>query len=171
MNNQRIYLASIALTTLTSLGVTINHATAAPQASATNKTMASYFVSDAELFANLDYVANPALTPVKKAVDAGNIPAAKKAFADYLRARSTEVTPVVDRGKVAWDPKAADDAAKGLVKVVTIPRQYPNGEIDWRYNATGGTTGLPQNNEWTWQLNRMEGWRELSRAYQATGDD
>ncbi|MES2460419.1 MAG: alginate lyase family protein, partial [Armatimonadota bacterium] len=134
-----------------------------------------YAPSDAQLFASLDYAANPALAPVKRAADAGDIAGAKKAMAAYLRTRTSvpwSVSPrVADRSAVTWNSKAAEDAERGQVGVVTIGHLFPNGEIDWHYDATGGTSGLPKNNEWTWQLNRMSWWRNLASAYQATGDE
>ncbi len=133
-----------------------------------------YAVSDTELFASLDY-SLPALAPVKKAVDAGNIPGAKKALADYLRARTSvpwNVSPkVADRSTIRWDKNKAEDAVNAKVQVVTIWHTFPEGNVDWFYSATGGNTGLPANNEWQWQLNRMAWWGDLGYAYQATGDE
>lgn len=134
-----------------------------------------YAVSDEQLFAALDYAANPDLTRVNQAVKAGDLARAKTVLAAYLRQRTTvpwTVSPhVADRSKIVWNPKSAEDAARGRVGVVTIGHTFPGGDIDWHCNATGGGTGLPQNNEWTWQLNRMSWWGNLARAYQATGDE
>lgn len=136
---------------------------------------ASYAVSEADLFAALDDTANPALGPACAAWKAGNAAKARKALADYLRTRTSvpwEVLPrVADRSQVRWSRDAAERARRGEVTVVAIPHPVPGGRIDWHFDATGGASGLPQNNEWIWQLNRMAWWGDLVRAYQATGDE
>ena len=64
----------------------------------------------------------------------------------------------------------ADRAAAGEVSVVGVAHAFPDGRIDWLYNATG-ENGSAFNPEWTWQLNRMEFWTELAEAYAATRDE
>jgi hypothetical protein len=134
-----------------------------------------YAISETDLFGLLDYAAYPALAPVQKAVAANDMPTAKKALADYFRTRTTvpwdESPTVADRSKVRWKKEAAETARRGEVTVVAIKHTFPEAKIDWFLNPTGGTTGLPNNNEWVWQLNRMAWWGDFVRAYQATGDE
>ena len=63
----------------------------------------------------------------------------------------------------------AERAAGGNVTVVNIPWQFPEVKINWHFNPT--LTGASVNNEWLWQLNRMNFWRDLVYAYGKTGDE
>ena len=118
-----------------------------------------------ELFAHLD----PEQMGVKyrEAVKTGETNALVKAAAEYFRSRPARkyslklVRPVKNLD-------AADKAASGWVQVVNIPWQFEDGAIDWHFNPT--LAQAPVNHEWLWQLNRMSFWRDLSDAYQVTGD-
>ena len=63
----------------------------------------------------------------------------------------------------------ADRAVRGEVAVVGVAHAFPDGRIDWLFNATEGRVAF--NPEWTWQLNRMYFWSALAEAYSATGDE
>ena len=52
-----------------------------------------------------------------------------------------------------------------------ITYAFPNGKIDWFYNATSKKPNTVYNREWQWQLNRMFFWPEMAAAYTATGDE
>lgn len=135
---------------------------------------ADYSVSEAQLFASLDD-ALPGLAPVKKAREAGDLAGARKAFANYLRTRTsvpwTTSPRVADRSAITWNKEAAERAVNATVSVVTVEHTFPGGDIDWFFNKTKAEATLPDNNEWQWQLNRMGWWGTLGSAYQATGDE
>ncbi|MDF2439764.1 MAG: hypothetical protein JWN98_748, partial [Abditibacteriota bacterium] len=76
----------------------------------------------------------------------------------------------IDRS-VKFNPRGAEDAVRAHISVVTIGHTFPNGDIDWFYNATTARADLPDNNEWQWQLNRMSFWGELGRAYWNANDE
>jgi hypothetical protein len=140
------------------------------------ETASPYAVSDADLFAILDYAHYPALSAVQKAATANDIPTAKRAFAAYLRARKTVpwvALPMAEaQSDAQWDTPALQTAAKrGEVVIAAIPHTFPDAKINWAYNATGKAHGLPGNNEWTWQLNRMVWWNTLVASYKSTGDE
>ena len=63
----------------------------------------------------------------------------------------------------------ADRAVKGDVSVVGVSHSFPDGKIDWLFNATGKESAF--NPEWTWQLNRMGFWSSLAKAYSKTRDE
>ena len=72
-------------------------------------------------------------------------------------------------GAFAAQGDAADSVARGEVVVVGIPWSFPSNRIDWTFNPTSSKG--PFNPEWTWQLNRMEFWKVLAKAYVGTGDE
>ena len=131
-------------------------------------------LTDEALLAALD-LGTPGLEAVKRAGDAGDTKGGIKALAAYLRARTsvpwTVAPTVADHSAVSWNKEAAEDAVAGKIRVVTILHTFPGGDIDWLFNKTVADPGLPDNNEWQWQLNRMHWWSHLGRAYQATGDE
>lgn len=129
-------------------------------------------LTDQDLLAAWD-LSVKGLGNVKKAADAGDTAGAKRALAVYLRTR-TNVPWGQRSGRIdpnaRYDPQAAEDAVAGRVVVVTIPYAFPNGDIDWGYNATLHDPKLAANNEWQWQLGRMSFWGALGAAYAHTGD-
>lgn len=143
----------------------------AEQATAAQKAP---ILSDSALFDSLDLTL-PGLASVKAAVDSGDMQAARHALAEYLRARTNVKwdlpTEPSDRTQAQSDRQAADNAVAGKVVVVNISHQFPGGEIEWHYNATDHDPKLPHDNEWQWQLNRMNWWYSLGAAYQATHDE
>jgi hypothetical protein len=127
-----------------------------------------------DLFSALD-LSGDSFSPVREALSSGQTDAAIHALAEYFRHRSSpRVKPV---NTPVRDPAAqiaiAQDAVKGRVQGGFVPlwHQFPDGKIDWLYNAPKNTPGEPPNNEWQWQLCRMYFWDSLSRAYRATGDE
>lgn len=130
-------------------------------------------LTDQELFAALN-LSTSGLEAVKKAADAGDMPGAKRALAAYLRARTNvpwgQNSGRVDAGS-KFNAQEAADAMAGRVVVVTIPYTFPNGDIDWNFNATLHDPKLAPNNEWQWQLGRMSFWGALGSAYAHTGDE
>jgi hypothetical protein len=64
-------------------------------------------------------------------------------------------------------------AVEGKFQGGEVPPLYsfPNGNIDWHFNATYHVQGQAPNNEWQWQLNRMSFWNDLSIAYRTNGDE
>lgn len=131
-------------------------------------------LSDAELFAALDLGGN-GLETVRGAVAGGDLEAAKKAFAGYLRARTGVPWPLnpraADRSLVKFDRAAADTAAAGTLKIYTDTHTFPNADVDWSFNVTVARPDLADDPEWQWGLNRTPWWNTLGSAYQGTGDE
>jgi hypothetical protein len=133
---------------------------------------ASLVLSDRELFDALD-LSLPALAPLRAAIEnnAADSAPALAALGKYLRDR-----PAVNWGfdprkpdrAITFNRAGADNGAAGHVKVVTIPFEFPGGQIDWSFNATTASADLPDNNEW--QLNRMGWWSEMGRAYEVRSE-
>ncbi len=65
--------------------------------------------------------------------------------------------------------ETADRAILGDVTVVSRPYRYPDGRINFLFDATKDDP--PQNPEWVWQLNRMYFWIDMGLAYLKTGDE
>ena len=63
----------------------------------------------------------------------------------------------------------ADRVACGEVTEIGIPWSFQSNRVDWLFNPTKAKG--PFNPEWTWQLNRMQFWSTLARAYTATRDE
>lgn len=63
----------------------------------------------------------------------------------------------------------ADRVACGEVTEIGIPWSFQSNRVDWLFNPTQAKG--PFNPEWTWQLNRMQFWSTLARAYTATRDE
>jgi autotransporter-associated beta strand protein len=130
-------------------------------------------LSDSNLFAsmNLNY---PGLEQVKTNVTAGDYPAAKTNLAYYLRWR-TNVNWHFDPHaitNIAYNATDAYRASTGYVSPIGISFVFTNGDIDWFYNTTKDPTNTyADNNEWQWQLNRMEFWPNMGNAYWATTNE
>ncbi len=121
---------------------------------------AATIISDKAFFATLD-LNQPALTAVKTAVQATNYPAARAAFAAYLRAR---MAPVFPMPPLTPNITTITNALQHRYTIVGIPYDFdpePVTTINWSFNATTN----PVNNEWTWQFNRHDWWDDLSQAY------
>jgi hypothetical protein len=128
-----------------------------------------------EVFDALD-LTRPELADVKAAWDRKDLAGATHAFATYLRNR-TNVHWNPDATKPLVPPffvseiHAADDAMQGKIQVSGFPFAYtfPDGKINWHYNATAHMPGQAFNGEWSTVLNRTEFWGYLDYAYRATG--
>ena len=131
-------------------------------------------LSDANLFSalNLNY---PGLERVRTNVASLNYPAAKTNLANYLRARTNVVwyyDPHKITNNITFDRATADNAVTGRVWVVNIYYTFPNSNIDWLFNVTTNpANGYAPNNEWQWQLNRMNMWPALGDTYWGTGNE
>lgn len=116
----------------------------------------------------------PELAAVRASVQAGDAPAALRAFAAHLRARTRPrwlVDPVSPSRDASREEIAiADRALAHTFDSVGIRHAFGD-EIDWSFNPTT-QPGSPDasDHEWTWQLNRHSAWASLARAYNATGD-
>jgi len=130
-------------------------------------------MTDEELFNSLN-LALPGLDDARKAVEAKDMPAARRALAAYLRnrkpARWYYDPREIDRN-ISHNGGAADKTVAGKICVISIWHEFPDGKIDWFYNPTTARPGLAMDCEWQWQLNRMGFWGELGRTYWATGDE
>lgn len=73
------------------------------------------------------------------------------------------------QSEAAFNTRDADLVADGHVCEIGIPWHFPSNRIDWLFNPTKAKP--PYNPEWTWQLNRLGGWRVLADAYAATKDE
>ncbi len=73
------------------------------------------------------------------------------------------------KGQLSSDVvETAARAVRGEVTVVNVPWSFPDGRIDYAFNAT--SVRGPFNPEWTWQLNRHAFWRAMALVYRSTGD-
>ena len=125
------------------------------------------------VFPALD-LTRPTLAAVSTAVQGGNYEEAAHAWAAYLRGRpgfhwggeNAEVP-------TTYNVQVAEDAVRGKVQggSVQLVYAFPDGKIDWFFNATHHTPGVSPSMEWQWQLNRMEFWRQMAVAYQVTRDE
>ncbi len=68
-----------------------------------------------------------------------------------------------------YDKREAKRAVNGGVTVVEIDWDFPDGKIDYLFDASQ-TTGTV-NPEWVWQLNRHGFWQEMACAYAETGNE
>jgi len=130
-------------------------------------------ISDEEFFGLLrEDVADLAAT--REAAAAGDYEAAKEALLEYMRAREAPVWTFDWRD---WDqqrnPKfntsRADRACEHIFKWQGREGQIP-GDMDWTYTPFDRDEPA-YTPEWTYDLNRFGFWRDLGRAYWATGDE
>lgn len=123
----------------------------------------------------------PGLEKVGEAVARDAWPAARKAFADYLRGRETPLWFIDPRRKPAHpapsetpstDRRIADDALAHRFTACGVPYQFNEKSITWNFNPTQvSSLGMDFNPEWTWQFNRHPFWHSLGCAYWETGDE
>lgn len=132
---------------------------------------------EAEIFDALD-LTRPELAEVAAAWAKKNHTAARKAFAAYLRSRKNVnwqkwTTPEMPRDLNPKIQESADLAAEGKLQggLVKLVYPFPNGDVDWRFDATTEVPGNAPNHEWTWQLNRMSFWVDMALAYRASKDE
>ena len=138
--------------------------------------------AQSELFSELD-LSSPELKTVRDAVDKKDWSEAVHAWASYLRKRdsvpwpmTSPITSPTTHASTNAAP-AADRIAKLAVDgtvyggLVQVPHTFADNNIDWLFNATINRPGIPPNEEWQWQLCRMDFWKDLAAAYRATGDE
>ena len=118
----------------------------------------------------------PALAPVQKAVTQGDLAAAQHELAEYFRHRTNppwKFDPHHPDRTTPYNKQIADDAVRGHIKGGQIPiyADFPDGKIDWLYNATFHQPGVAHNTGWQSQLTRMDFWQDMGAAYRATGDE
>ena len=118
---------------------------------------------------NLDY---KGLEEVKKHVNNKKYELAKEAYIKFLRERKNvkwlfDWQTFSDKGvrNPEYDRTKADNICGNLLRVCDISYQFGK-TINWSINPT-----KPYYVEWTWQLNRLDFWKELGDAYWATGDE
>ncbi|MDE3148653.1 MAG: hypothetical protein KGL37_04220, partial [Acidobacteriota bacterium] len=123
-------------------------------------------------------LSRPELAQVAAAWKKKDAAGAEKALATYFRNRaSVHWGPATDStAPVTLSPgekQVADDAVAGRLAGGGNPftHLFPQGEMDWHYNATHHATGMAPDDEWQWQMNRMSFWYDLAEAYRATGDE
>ncbi len=132
---------------------------------------------EAAVFDALD-LSSSELAAVAAAWKQKDTAAAEKALAAYLRKRDSVKWGSDAAGgngglRVEHDKTLADWAVAGKLQGGQGPYFYtfPEGKIDWYYNATQHMPGVAPDNEWQWQLSRMAVWGALGRTYKATGDE
>lgn len=126
-------------------------------------------MSDEEFFQALD-LTYPGLEKVGQAVKAGDLAAAKRELAQYLRNREKPLWKKDWRSRPRHDSRPEGVNTQDADKV--LERELPSvgvwhkfeGEIDWTLNPINYR-------EWPWQLNRHRHWQTLGQAYWATGDE
>lgn len=115
----------------------------------------------------------PELAKVKTAADRDDMPAARMAFAAYLRTRTNvrwhfdpaDPPKEIDTAEL----KLADDALVRRFSPMGVPYQF-DGPINWRFNATTQRDSkVPVTHEWTWVLNRNQYWPAMAKVYLSTG--
>ncbi|MDE3148311.1 MAG: heparinase II/III family protein [Acidobacteriota bacterium] len=122
-------------------------------------------------------LSRPELSFVAAAWKKQDLDGAVKALAAYLRARDTVHWGTVPSGRAGVSMQQiktiADDALVGKLQGGQTPYFYTfaNADVDWHYNATFHMPGVPPDNEWQWQLNRMGVWGALGSVYQATHEE
>ena len=124
-------------------------------------------LTDGELFDAID-LAYKGLEDVKKAVESGDLMAAKRAMADYLRNRKVycwRFNPHKPDRNISYNKKTVENIVNATGYYRAFSYKLPNGEIDWS-----------KHEEWTTPRSRhfvprMYWWTELGKAYWATGDE
>ncbi len=82
--------------------------------------------------------------------------------------RPDELGSNLEKAKT-FDTTAADKAVDGYMREVNVDWHFPDGNIDFLFDATA--VNPPVNHEWVWQLNRHSYWHTMLEAYQVTGDE
>ena len=125
-----------------------------------------------KVFGSLD-LEFPGLEKVKAAIGAGDYDLATRELASYYRSRTKPAWRVNPDQKPRFNKEKAEAASEGRLAggYVEIEHAFPNGKVDWLFNATTNVPGVAFNHEWQWQLNRMMFWSDLGKAYLATGDE
>ncbi len=131
---------------------------------------------DQAILAAID-TTRPGLEKVKAALATGDLLAARHELAAYYRSRKSPTwrTQSGRDTSVRFNKKYADDASQGILMgtLVKVEYTFPNGNIDWMFDATKNNPNpkIAYNKEWQVQNNRMYFWQEMAKAYRATGDE
>ncbi|MBR7107693.1 MAG: alginate lyase family protein [Lentisphaeria bacterium] len=112
---------------------------------------------------NWDY---PGLEQGKKLFLAGDKKGASAAFVAHLRNKK-QPQNMLDRLNAVGTGKA-DEGANYIWRYGANSHKFPNRRIDWFYNKTKDIPGM-FDREWQSQLNRMNWFADMARAYQRTG--
>ncbi len=128
--------------------------------------------SNAEFLAKHLNTNTPGLEKVKTFMDAGDIKAAEKIFADYVRGflqpqklNRGWFSPVSEEYKANLKERATD-IMDYKFKSCGIPYHFADHKIDWYFNPT--YNGYK---EWPWQLSRHPELTALAEYYTYTGDE
>src|SRR5580698_5074514 len=116
----------------------------------------------ADLFNALD-LTRPELAPVAVAWKRNDRGLAQTLLAQYFRKRSSvgwKTESAAIQHLSAASRAIADGAVDGRLQggLVTLVYSFPDGKIDWHFNATDHAPNTAHNDEWQWQLNRMSFW-------------
>ena len=145
---------------------------------ASQNTAAGHILAEqttTDLFNALDR-ARPDLGSVAVAWKRNDQALAKRELAQYFRKRTSVGWKTQAEAIPQQSPQSravADGAVEGRLQGGLVPLVYsfPDGKIDWHFNATDHKPGEAHNDEWQWQLNRMSFWADLAVAYRVTGDE
>lgn len=69
----------------------------------------------------------------------------------------------------AYSLDIANNASMGKMREINIDWEFEDGKIDFLFDPT--LIHGPRNHEWLWQFNRHSYWKDMARAYVATGDE
>ncbi len=129
-------------------------------------------LSDRELFDQLAPL-NDELKRAKDAAEQGDFLKARKLLCDHIRKREAPSLFSPGRpceGKLQYKGTDAERALRNEFTVCHVAHSF-DGPIDWFFNATRDRSDIAYTSEWTWQLNRMNFWVAMSRAYETTKDE
>lgn len=131
-------------------------------------------LTDETFFTEKIDTTRPGLGAIPTLVEKGDYAAARKAFADDVRATlQPDRFPYDDdpkRGNTyMYEDETLEEAAERILRLELIscgtPTQF-EGKVDWFANPT-----YNQYKEWTWQLSRHWEWDLLAQMYRQTGDE
>lgn len=130
-------------------------------------------ISDQAFFAELDDTIPP-LREIREIADKGDFPAAKKAFAQYIRktlspAEFFQIDYIEGENVFTYPDESELAAAERILnhELISCGTPHQFGEtVDWFLNPT--FNGF---REWTWQLSRHHEWKLLAHAYRETKDE
>ena len=125
-------------------------------------------LSDQQFFDALD-LDRPDLAAVKAPATKSDWPAAKHAFVEHIKGRTTPQWTFDWKQRGKTKPHAnlidADRYARNMLQSCSVWEDFKD-KIDWNANPMPN-----QYAEWTWQLSRHPFWVRLGEAYWATGDE
>ena len=139
---------------------------AAPRAE-TQPSVRGTRLTDAQLFDAFD-LTHQGLEKVKSSVESGDLSAARRELAYYLRGRKGKFwrfDPHKPDRNIPYNKQTVEDIVKGTGYYRAFSYRLPNGEIDWSKHEQWTT---PRSRAF---VPRMYWWTELGKAYWATGDE